>query len=128
MRKLPPGYLRTLFYTLRGEPPDTFARDLSDYPFTEHFRDSVDYAEYTEDIYTGCRYFETLPEAAERVCFLFGFGLSYTNFSLETVSARAEDGTIHVSVRVTNVGSRAGKEVVQLCRCPPLETASVVSA
>ena len=102
-----------------GKLPDTFARDLSDYPSTEHFHDSVDYVEYTEDIYVGYRYFETLPGAAERVCYPFGYGLSYTNFSLETVSAGAEDGTIRVSVRVTNTGSRAGKEVVQLYCRPP---------
>ena len=102
-----------------GKLPDTFARDLSDYPSTAHFHDSVDYVEYTEDIYVGYRYFETLPGAAERVCYPFGYGLSYTNFSLETVSAGAEDGTIRVSVRVTNTGSRAGKEVVQLYCRPP---------
>ena len=36
-----------------GKLPDTIARDLSDYPSTEHFHDSVDYVDYTEDIYVG---------------------------------------------------------------------------
>ena len=49
-----------------GKLPDTFARDLSDYPSTEHFHDSPHYVEYTEDIYVGYRYFETLPGAAGR--------------------------------------------------------------
>ena len=97
-----------------GKLPDTLARDLSDYPSTEHFHDSVDYVDYTEDIYVGYRYFETLPHGAERVCYPFGFGLSYTSFALETVSAGAKDGQIQVSVRVTNTGKRAGKEAVQL--------------
>lgn len=97
-----------------GKLPDTFARDLSDYPSTAHFHDSPHYVEYTEDIYVGYRYFETLPGAAERVCYPFGYGLSYTTFALETVRAGAEDGQIRVAVRVTNTGSRAGKEVVQL--------------
>ena len=67
----------------------------------------------------GYRYFETLPGAAEKVCYPFGFGLSYTSFSLEAVSAGEESGLIRVSVRVTNTGGTAGKEVVQLYFCPP---------
>ena len=97
-----------------GKLPDTFARDLSDYPSTEHFHDSPHYVEYTEDIYVGYRYFETLPGRLEKVCYPFGYGLSYTTFALETVSAGESDGQITVSVRVTNTGKRAGKEVVQL--------------
>ena len=102
-----------------GKLPDTFARDLSDYPSTEHFHDSPHYVDYTEDIYVGYRYFETIPGAAERVCYPFGYGLSYTNFALETVNAGAEDNRIRVSVRVTNTGNREGKEVVQLYYAAP---------
>ena len=102
-----------------GKLPDTFARDLSDYPSTEHFHDSPHYVNYTEDIYVGYRYFETLPGAAERVCYPFGHGLSYTSFSLETVSAGESDGQIKVSIRVTNTGKRAGREVVQLYYAAP---------
>ncbi len=102
-----------------GKLPDTFARDLSDYPSTEHFHDSPDYVEYTEDVYVGYRYFETLPGAAERVCYPFGYGLSYTRFALEVLEAGAENGIIQVRTQVTNTGDRAGKEVVQLYFCPP---------
>ena len=102
-----------------GKLPDTFARDLSDYPSTEHFHDSRDYVEYAEDIYVGYRYFETLPGAAEKVCYPFGFGLSYTSFSLEVLKAGEENGTVQVQVRVRNTGDRAGKEVIQLYFCPP---------
>ena len=48
------------------------------------------------------------------MCYPFGYGLSYTTFALETVNAGGSDGQIRVAVRVTNTGSRAGKEVVQL--------------
>jgi beta-glucosidase len=48
----------------------------------------------------------------------FGFGLSYTTFkfaNLKTSSAQlAKDGTVTVSVDVTNSGSRTGDAVVQL--------------
>ena len=97
-----------------GKLPDTLARDLKDYPSTANFHASPDYVDYTEDIYMGYRYFETLPGAAERVCYPFGFGLSYTSFALETLEAKAADGTVSVAVRVTNTGTYAGKEVVQL--------------
>lgn len=102
-----------------GKLPDTFAWDLRDYPSTEHFHDSPDYVEYTEDVYVGYRYFETLPGAAERVCYPFGYGLSYTRFSLEVLRAGAENGTIQVQARVTNIGDRPGREVVQLYFRPP---------
>ena len=102
-----------------GKLPDTFARDLADYPSTEHFHDSVHYVEYTEDIYVGYRYFETLPGAAEKVVYPFGYGLSYTTFALETVGAGEENGVIRVEVKVTNTGSRAGKEVAQLYYSAP---------
>ena len=102
-----------------GRLPDTFARDLSDYPSTERFHDSPDYAEYAEDVYVGYRYFETLPGAAERVCYPFGFGLSYTRFSLDVLEASGEDGTVSVRVRVRNTGDRPGREVVQLYFRPP---------
>ena len=102
-----------------GKLPDTFARDLSDYPSTEHFHDSPHYVNYTEDIYVGYRYFETLPGAAERVCYPFGYGLSYTSFALETAEAGAESGKIRVAVRVTNTGNCPGREVVQLYYSAP---------
>lgn len=102
-----------------GKLPDTFARDLSDYPSTEQFHDSPHYVEYTEDIYVGYRYFETLPGAAQKVCYPFGFGLSYTTFSLDVLSAGEQDGSIYVGVRVTNTGKFAGKEVVQLYYSAP---------
>lgn len=97
-----------------GRLADTFAAKLEDYPGTEHFHDSPWYAEYSEDIYVGYRYFETIPGAAGRVTYPFGFGLSYTDFRTEMIQARETEHSIVVTVRVTNVGDRPGKEVVAL--------------
>ena len=97
-----------------GRLTDTFAGSFDDYPSSEGFNESEDYVEYTEDIYVGYRYFETIDGAAEKVNYPFGYGLSYTTFSREYLGACLKDGVITVDVRVTNTGSRAGKEVVQL--------------
>ena len=96
-----------------GKLVDTFAKTLEDYPSTYNFHESRDHVDYTDDIYVGYRYFETIPGAAEKVNYPFGYGLSYTTFDVETVSAVETDGQIHVQVKVTNTGSVAGKEVVQ---------------
>lgn len=97
-----------------GKLADTFARDLADYPSSYNFHESEDYVDYTDDIYVGYRYFETVPGAKEKVVYPFGFGLSYTTFALENAAACEADGTITVSVDVVNTGRTSGKEVVQV--------------
>lgn len=97
-----------------GKLTDTFAVSFDDYPSSKGFNESEDYVEYTEDIYVGYRYFETISGAAGKVNYPFGYGLSYTSFSREYLGAFLEDGVISVDVRVTNIGGRPGKEVVQL--------------
>ena len=96
-----------------GKLADTFAKTLEDYPSSYNFHESQDYVDYTDDIYVGYRYFETF--APEKVQFEFGFGLSYTTFDIETVSADADDEKITLEVKVTNTGDKfSGKEVVQV--------------
>ena len=102
-----------------GKLPDTFAASLEDYPSTAHFHDSPDYVEYTEDIYVGYRYFETLPGAKAAVVYPFGYGLSYTSFAIAVTDAHAEGDKILVTAAVTNTGAVPGKEVVQLYASVP---------
>ncbi len=71
-----------------GKLPDTFAQKLEDYPSTEGFHESDVHVDYTEDVYVGYRYFETMPGLREKVNYPFGFGLSYTSFSLTNVTGR----------------------------------------
>ena len=70
-----------------------------------------DYTEYKERLDIGYRYFDRHPEM---VSYPFGFGLSYTTFSYSDAQAKVEDGVINLSVKVTNTGSVAGKEAVQV--------------
>ena len=96
-----------------GKLVDTFAREFSDYPSADTFNESQDYVEYYEDIYVGYRYFETIPGAAQRVVYPFGYGLSYTEFEISKPVASLNGDKILVETEVKNVGKMAGKEVVQ---------------
>ncbi len=117
-----------------GRLTDTYAKDITDYPSTGDFHKSIWYAEYTEDVYVGYRYFETIPGAQEKVNYPFGYGLSYTEFDITNIEVtrvlEAEDDRelagaeiaadmICVSADVTNMGTCPGKEVLQLYFAPP---------
>ena len=97
-----------------GKLVDTFAAKIEDYPSTANFHESFDYVNYTEDIYVGYRYFETIPGTKEKVVYPFGYGLSYTTFYLDVPVVEQTEDEICATVQVTNTGDTAGKEVVQL--------------
>ncbi len=99
-----------------GHLTDTIARRIEDYPANDHFGDRETVL-YTEDIYVGYRYFETF--APDAVLYPFGFGLSYTTFSISRVRGHRMGDQIRVSCRVTNTGNVSGKEVVQLYGSAP---------
>ncbi|MDE5892083.1 MAG: glycoside hydrolase family 3 C-terminal domain-containing protein, partial [Acetatifactor sp.] len=109
--------------TGRGNPcgklSDTLAKRLEDYPSTYNFHESDNYVEYTDDIYVGYRYFETIPGARDKVNYPFGFGLSYTDFTLSAPVAEKRGNDICVIIEVCNVGSVPGKEVVQVYYSAP---------
>ncbi len=100
--------------TPSGKLSNTIAA-IEDYPAHKNFGHPTRNI-YQEDIYVGYRYFETF--APEKVVYPFGYGLSYTTFALSDKKVEmevTEDGTIvTVSVKVTNTGSVAGKEIVQV--------------
>lgn len=105
--------------TPSGKLCDTFAAAFSDYPSSEGYFDSIHYVNYPEDIFVGYRYFETFDHAKDRVNYPFGFGLSYTDFSVSPVEACIGDTHISVTATVQNTGNRPGKEVVQLYYTAP---------
>ena len=102
-----------------GKLTDTFAATFADYPSSYNFNESEDYVEYTDDIFVGYRYFETIPGAAEKVNYPFGFGLSYTTFQMDQFACQVEGEKLTVQLYVTNTGNVAGKEVVQLYSSAP---------
>ena len=95
------------------------------------------YVVETEGIYVGYKYYETRYEDAvlgqgnassaagtfasasswdydEEVCFPFGYGLSYTQFTQELEGVRETEDTFEVTVKVTNSGGVPGRSVVQV--------------
>ncbi len=102
-----------------GKLVDTCAALLDDYPSSEGFHESDDYVKYTEDIFVGYRYFETIPGKKERVIYPFGYGLSYTEFSFKDAKAWLDGDDVVVSVNVKNVGDFDGKEVIQVYYSAP---------
>lgn len=102
--------------TPSGKLTDTIAEAYSSYPSSANYGDDNTNF-YEEDIYVGYRYFETFKPDA--VVYEFGFGLSYTDFSIHTEEAtvveNGEETEIHLLVNVKNEGNTySGKEVVQV--------------
>ena len=103
-----------------GKLVDTCAREFGDYPSSEGFHESEDYVKYTEDVFVGYRYFETVPGKKDCVVYPFGYGLSYTSFEISDMAACDNGKKIFVTACVKNTGCYAGKEVVQLYYNPPV--------
>ncbi|HHT7734539.1 TPA: glycoside hydrolase family 3 C-terminal domain-containing protein [Streptococcus suis] len=102
-----------------GRLPETLPYKLSDTPTALTYGKTKDVVNYDEGIFVGYRYY-TAKEMP--VAFPFGFGLSYTQFAYSDLTVDKTSLTdkedLTVTVTVTNVGQRAGKEVVQLYVAP----------
>ncbi len=98
-----------------GKLTDTWAENYQDYPSSASFSHNdgdVSDEYYTEGIFVGYRYFDTF---GVRPAYEFGFGRSYTDFSLETEAAETDGTDILLRIRVTNTGKEyAGREVAQV--------------
>ena len=98
-----------------GRLAETFPLRLEDTPAYLDFPGDGDRVRYGEGLYIGYRWYDArdLP-----VAFPFGHGLSYTTFRYDDARTSATtfadvDG-VTVTVDVTNTGSRAGSDVVQV--------------
>ena len=90
-----------------GKLAETWPLAYADIPSAVGFATRRKTVEYREGLYIGYRYFTTAEKA---VRFPFGYGMSYTTFAYSDMAAD-EQG---VSLTVTNTGSVAGTEIVQL--------------
>lgn len=136
-----------------GKTIDTFVNDLTATPYYNnigtHIYDNADeftipgkdgkndkipsFVNYVEGIYVGYRFYETaaaegLIDYESVVAYPFGYGLSYTTFTQEMGALTVQNGTVSVDVTVTNTGSAAGKEVVQIYYNPPYYNGGIEKA
>ena len=103
---------------------DSWPYRYEDYPNADTFSHRSGDTEkeyYGEGIYVGYRYFDTFEVP---VRYSFGFGLSYTSFSLRMVhlsfvNPNSKWAAVRIVVEVTNTGTVSGREVVQIyASCP----------
>ena len=102
-----------------GKLADTIAKSYDCYPCKEEFWESFKYIDYSDDIYVGYRYFETIPGAYDNVRYPFGYGLSYTTFEISGRVCCESDGKIVAVATVKNTGTVPGREVLQLYYSAP---------
>lgn len=98
-----------------GKLTTTWARHYEDYPTSGEFsylNGNLKREEYKEGIYVGYRYFDSF---GIQPLFPFGYGLSYTDFSIKYEELHVAEEELEISVLVTNTGKKySGKEVVQV--------------
>ena len=101
--------------TPSGKLSDTWAKQYSDIPYAmeySYLNGDLEQEYYKEGIYVGYRYFDSFEVEP---AYPFGFGLSYTDFSIRSAGVSADGTTVTVKAAVENTGSVfSGKEVVQL--------------
>ena len=93
-----------------GKLTETWPLCYDDVPSRDTFGKKTTH--YKEGLYAGYRYYDT---AGKAVRFPFGYGLSYTQFAYSDLKIEGRT----VTAAVTNTGSTAGAEVVQLYVAPP---------
>ena len=134
-----------------GKTADTFVYDLTQTPTWNNFGaflyDNMEeftakefnqtltpsFVNYTEGIYVGYKYYETAAKEgvldyAAAVQYPFGYGLSYTTFRQEMGPLTDTGDALSFNVTVTNTGSVAGKDVVEVYYDPPYTNGGVEKA
>ena len=96
-----------------GHLSHTWAKTINDYPTTSTFLENKEYVKYKEGLFVGYRYFEDDYKKQSKVVFPFGHGLSYTKFKVEN-KVKFDSGIFKITSKVTNIGKRSGKNVIQI--------------
>jgi beta-glucosidase len=100
----------------------SWAKKLEDYPchangsYPGNRTDADPRVRYDEGIFMGYRYFD---REKSDLRYPFGYGLSYSDFSMELVKVKQTgmttlDAACQVTAKVTNISQRAGSELIQL--------------
>lgn len=101
--------------TPSGKLADTWAKNYADIPFADEYsylNGDLNDEYYKEGIYVGYRYFDSF---GVEPAYPFGYGLSYTDFSIHSAGISVDGRTVTVKATVTNTGAYfTGKEVAQL--------------
>ena len=106
-----------------GKLAITFPKAYEDVPSAKDFpglpAKKPQYCEYNDDIFVGYRYHNTKNVEP---AYPFGYGLSYTTFSMSglKLSGKTFNKKMTATVTVKNTGKVAGKEVVQLYLSAPV--------
>ena len=139
-----------------GKTIDTYVYNMKDTPWWNNFGDFnytnmdefkytstgftgvestayVSFIDYVEGIYVGYKFYETAAADGainydEKVQYPFGYGLSYTTFDQQMGDITESDGKISFDVTVTNTGSVAGKDVVEVYYNPPYTNGGIEKA
>lgn len=93
----------------------------------------ISFTDYVEGIYMGYKFYETAAEENAidydaTVQYPFGYGLSYTTFQQEITGFKDNKSTVTMEVTVTNTGSVAGRDVVELYYTPPYTNGGIEKA
>jgi beta-glucosidase len=138
-----------------GRTVDTFVKDLFATPYINNigemsftnvddlkqqiaaadgaYEGTLSFVNYVEGIYVGYKYYETASDDGaikyeDYVQYPFGYGLSYTTFEQKIDNFKADDKAVTFDVTVTNTGSVAGKDVVEVYFTPPYTDGGIEKA
>ncbi|KAF9730697.1 hypothetical protein PMIN03_002621 [Paraphaeosphaeria minitans] len=100
-----------------GRLPVSWPKRIEDAPAHGNFpgekKDGQLTVKYEEGVFVGYRHYDRISQ--DKVQFPFGFGLSYTTFSLKDAQvSQTSNGKFTAEVTVTNTGKQAGATVAQL--------------
>lgn len=95
-----------------GKLPFTFIADSAQAPAFKNYTNVFNKINYEEGIYVGYRFIDKNKLTPK---FPFGYGLSYSTFSMSKASAKlVGKNSFDIKVQIKNTGKTAGKEVVQV--------------
>ena len=99
------------------------------------YEGNLSFVNYVEGIYVGYKFYETAHDVGmagfnydQQVVYPFGYGLSYTTFTQEIQNFDASGDNVKFDVKVTNTGSYAGKDVVEVYFTPPYTEGGIEKA